>query len=375
MMLMPFIIPIFLFIGQNLANPEFQLDRKIEGKSKCQNPKEKFYETNASSEIDDVCKDVDNGTSNRIIPLDFLELLWSIFADSYNQWCPICWLYYGNSRPYCQGSCSFGLRCSGTCRSTASPAKECIHHALKVSYDDCKTECRTQNAERDPCHSCITKYVPEKCQSFESFNQCASCSRPIFEVHTKCQLHADLLQCIRDNINPTCEPCIGSVGCKLFSAEESDICTLSQNISDLWIHSESCPPSWIYSENDLQVCFKVFKLEKPYTWNQAEAHCKNFNGQLAISDSENKINSITDSLGDTNAKESWISGKQPQSSPSTFKWIPLNTNVTQNNWSGNCPTGKNNTCMYIDENGYWCNQDCNEKYHVVCQQNVNVSKN
>ena len=305
------------------------------------------------------------------------SLLSFVFPDdAFNQRCLICDIFPG--RPICRGFCIEGLLCIPLdCRrEDQSPAKECIMHALDVSYNECKTECQDHGTA---CQSCITPHVSEHCQLFESFNECASCSKQIFEANTGCKSHADFLKCVKDSISPPCNPCIGSIGCKS-SGPESDICTISQNNSDFWIHSHSqaapkCPPSWIRSKDGSQyTCFKVFKLEEPLTWNQAETFCTNNDGQLAISDSKNKANSITDSLGDTNAKESWISGKQPQLSPSTFKWVPINTAVKPINWStnGKCPDGKNNTCMYVDENGFWCNQDCNEKYNVVCQRNTIV---
>ena len=318
---------------------------------------------------------------DRILPIDILFSLINNAFRPFDVKCRYCINRYGPQWPICRGFCiEQGFFCFGYCRrEPTSPARDCILHALEVSYKECETECQDHGTT---CQKCITSTVPETCQAFVSFNVCASCSKPINEAHKGCKAHKDPLQCVIDSISkesPTCKPCIGSIGCKSLGPE-SDICTNSQNNSDLWIHSHSqanpkCRPGWIRSKDDSQyTCFKVFKLEDPLTWDQAATFCTNNGGQLAISDSKNKVNSITDSLGDTNAKESWISGKQPQSSPSTFKWLPINTNVNPLNWSvnGKCPNGKTNTCMYVDENGNWCNQDCDEKYNVVCQHMTKV---
>lgn len=215
------------------------------------------------------------------------------------------------------------------------------------------------------------------------------------EAYEQCQTN-QTLECIRDNVPSDCTSCICTLACKL--SDDSAICNLctensQKPLAPFWndtgldkeINQSRCPPGWAASYLGIfsnRKCFKVFE-ETKLSWIEAQKECFDQGYQLAISDTEQKIDGVADAMSNSNQKikSCWIGGSSTSSTPLLFDWMPAPQTGNQSfaviidHWRTRnvCPIGLvTESCMYVDRNGDWCNDRCTNLKCYVCETNPEI---
>lgn len=196
-------------------------------------------------------------------------------------------------------------------------------------------------------------------------------------AYEQCQTN-QTLECIRDSIPQDCISCICTLACMI--SESSFICNLCKPFLDNPVINQElnqsvCQPGWAPSYAPNRKCFKVFDQTK-LSWLQAQKECYDQGYQLAIGDTEQKINGIADAMSKQNSDSCWIGGRSSSATPLLFDWMPApqtglqSSAITIDHWRtrDNCPKGDiTETCMNVDRNGDWCDDKCTKSKCYVCE--------
>lgn len=269
-------------------------------------------------------------------------------------------------------------RCLGTGTCTRyrvkPPRRRCIVEAHELSNAECQTDCGVYS---ESCQGCLDDKISDECKSLPSYG-CFACVKSIIEAFEQCQTN-QTLECIADNIPSDCTECICTLACQI-SDDDSTICNSCNEISSTPGSEPErgqsvCPPGWSPSYAPDRKCFKVFG-QTTLSWLKAQKECYDQGYQLAIADTEQKINGIADAMTNQRMESCWIGGRSSSATPLLFDWMPAPQTGLQSkaividHWRtrDNCPKGDiTETCMYVDRNGDWCDDKCTKSKCYVCE--------
>ena len=138
---------------------------------------------------------------------------------------------------------------------------------------------------------------------------------------------------------------------------------------------DGCPHTWHSSKETIGKCYKAYR--ENFSWNDLSQACP-AGSRVAIIDTITRRSAVASALSSTGLNNCWVYGRQwdPSSSSSTdFWWLSSENDVppfkVEENFIDEClNTELSGSCLYTNENGKFCNDDCNSRKCFVCEINA-----
>ena len=243
----------------------------------------------------------------------------------------------------------------------------------------CKVECEEP---KDVCQDCIQSKIAKKCTTLPT-SPCHRCSKLIKDAFPQCENEADIPTCVAgiiEPIEPTCVRCTCTHSCKLYGPL-CPFCTLCRegnggnDYSEYWLHSHAnanikCSAGYILSnDNSNPRCFTALASIKFKFSTAVGTACSSRSAQLAVSDTNEKINAVRDAIRDVPRGQYWVAAQSNFNGK--FEWIGAHKLVGENKFRNNCPKPNINlSALFANRNGRLCNLNPNRKRPFVCEQAV-----